>query len=122
MAQTAPGLLLVFLETLVFVGISLAVSTRLPLIANFTITFAVFVLGHLTPQLVHSNEFEPVVFVGTLIATVLPVLDYFNVYAGIAGGKQVPWDYLGIATLYCALYCSITLLLALALFEDRDLA
>ncbi|MCA9263072.1 MAG: ABC transporter permease subunit [Planctomycetales bacterium] len=122
LALTAPGLWLIFLECLVFIGISLAISTRLPLMANFVVSFAIFALGHLTPQLVHSNAFEPVVFIGTLIATILPVLDYFNVYAGIAGGKQITPEYLGVATLYCALYCSIMMLLALALFEDRDLA
>ena len=42
--------------------------------------------------------------------------------AAVAAGKEVPLDYLAWAAVYCLLYSSIALLLALALFEDRDLA
>ena len=40
----------------------------------------------------------------------------------MAGGVSVPWNYLGWALLYCLLYCGAMMLLALILFEDRDLA
>ena len=119
-----PGLVLAFLETLVFIAISVAISTRLPMLANVSICFAVYALGHLTPLIVQSNlnRFEPVVFIGKLIATILPVLDHFNIQAAIASGVPVPMSYLGIALVYCAIYCAIALVVALAMFEDRDLA
>jgi hypothetical protein len=34
----------------------------------------------------------------------------------------VPWSYLGWAALYSALYSAVALLVALVLFQDRDLA
>ena len=68
------------------------------------------------------EAFEPVVFFGQLIATIVPVLDHFNVQAALTGGAVVPLSYLGWAFLYCLLYAGIALLLALVLFEDRDLA
>jgi hypothetical protein len=34
----------------------------------------------------------------------------------------VPWIYLGWAALYAALYSALALLVALILFQDRDLA
>jgi hypothetical protein len=34
----------------------------------------------------------------------------------------VPWNYLGWAALYAALYSTVALLVALVLFQDRDLA
>ena len=52
----------------------------------------------------------------------LPVLNDFNIQAAIAGGREVPAAYLGVAFVYCLLYATIAMLLALALFEDRDLA
>ncbi len=124
MVKLVPGLLLSFLETLVFVAISVAISTRLPLLANISICFAIYAFGHLVPLLVQAGEgnLETVKFVAQFIATVLPVLDHFNIQAAIATGKGVPLTYLGLATLYCGLYCGMALLLALALFEDRDLA
>jgi ABC-type transport system involved in multi-copper enzyme maturation permease subunit len=126
MVQTAPGLALAFMETAVLAAISVAISTRLPMMANFILCFSIYVLGHLTPLMVQSavvNEaFEPVVFVGRLIATVFPVLENLNIQAAIAGGEEVPLVYLGWAFVYSLIYGVIAMLLALALFEDRDLA
>ena len=126
MVQTVPGIVLAYLEVLVIAALSVAISTRLPMIANFIICFAVYVLGHLTPLLVQSQvvaeQLPPVVFFGRLIATVLPVLDHFNIQASVAAGVPVPLVYLAWSLVYCALYSSVAMLLALTLFEDRDLA
>jgi len=64
----------------------------------------------------------PVIFLAQMLATVLPVLDHFNIQANIAAGKQVPIDYVGWAFVYCALYSAVAMLIALTAFEDRDLA
>jgi hypothetical protein len=69
---------------------------------------------------VGQNEF--VSFFGQLVSLVLPMLDVFNIQAAVAGGKQVPLDYLGWALLYCVIYSTVAMLFALILFEDRDLA
>ena len=126
MVQVAPGLVLAFLEMLVMAALSVAISTRLPALANFIISFSIYVLGHLTPLMVQSqvvaDQLPPVVFFGRLIATVLPVLDHFNVQASVAAGVTVPLTYMAWALVYCALYSSVAMLLALTLFEDRDLA
>lgn len=126
MVQIVPGLALVYFEALVIAALSVAISTRLPALANFLICFAIYVLGHLTPLLVQSqvvaDQLPPVVFFGRLIATVLPVLDHFNIQASVAAGAEVPAVYLGWSLLYCALYSGAAMLLALTLFEDRDLA
>jgi hypothetical protein len=53
---------------------------------------------------------------------VLPVFENFDMKPAIAGGVEVPWEYLGTALVYCILYCTVAMLLALTLFEDRDLA
>ncbi|HEX6985997.1 MAG TPA: ABC transporter permease subunit, partial [Planctomycetaceae bacterium] len=50
--QVAPGLVLIFLEVAVLGAISVAISTRLPMVVNMTTCFAIFVVGHLTPILV----------------------------------------------------------------------
>jgi ABC-type transport system involved in multi-copper enzyme maturation permease subunit len=126
MVQVTPGLVLAFLEMLVMASLSVAISTRLPALANFIISFSIYVLGHLTPLMVQSQvvaeQLPPVVFFGRLIATVLPVLDHFNVQASVAAGVSVPITYLAWALVYCALYSGVAMLLALTLFEDRDLA
>jgi hypothetical protein len=124
MVQIVPGLVLGFLETVVLASISVAVSTWLPMLANFLICAFIYAAGHLTPLIVQSSlgRFEPVQFVGQLVATVFPVLDHFSVQAAVSSGVPVGWEYLAVASLYAALYSTAALLLALALFEHRDLA
>jgi ABC-type transport system involved in multi-copper enzyme maturation permease subunit len=119
-----PGLVLAFLETIVLAALSVAISTRLPMLANFIICFSIYVLGHLTPLIVQSSvgKFPPVRFVAELLSTVLPILDHFNIQAAVSTGATVPYDYLGWTLLYSMLYGVMALLLALVLFEDRDLA
>jgi ABC-type transport system involved in multi-copper enzyme maturation permease subunit len=124
MIGIVPGLALSFMETVVLTAISVAISTRLGMLPNLVICGAIYVLGHLGPLIAQSsvgqNEF--VAFFGQLIALILPVLDHFNIQAAVAGGVRVPPDYLAWAGLYCVLYSAVAMLLALILFEDRDLA
>lgn len=124
MVYTVPGLLLAFMETIVLAAISVAISTRLPLLANFVICMAVYLLGHLTPLIVQSSmgQFVFVQFFGQLVATILPNLDSFRTEAAVAAGLPVPWIYLVGSFAYCVVYSVIAMLLALVLFEDRDLA
>jgi len=124
MVQIVPGLALAFLEAMVLASISVAISTRLSMMPNLIICASIYVLGHLVPTLASSavGKLEYVPFVAGLLATILPVLDHFNIYAAISTGKEVPWTYVGWAALYCVLYSTVAMLVALLLFEDRDLA
>ncbi|NIL98430.1 MAG: ABC transporter permease, partial [Planctomycetales bacterium] len=122
--RMVPGLVLAFMETIVLAAISVAISTRLSMLANLTICTAIYVVGHLLPLLVQSGvgEFAIVEFMGQLFATILPVLEHFNIYGAVAAGKEVPLSYLGWVGVYTLVYVTIAMLLALALFDDRDLA
>ena len=121
-----PAIFLAFLEVIIFVAISVAISTRFGILTNFLICFSIYVLGHLTPLIVQSNEvvqsFELVVLFSQIISIIFPVLDHFDVQAAINTNRDVPLDYLGWAVIYCFLYGTMAMLLALVLFEDRDLA
>lgn len=123
MMQVVPGLVLAFFEAVIMAAISVAISTRLPMLANIVICLSIYVLGHITPLIALSTDktFEGVAFVGTLLATVFPVLDHFNIQPAIASGVHVPLEYLLVSFVYCLLYTSMAMLLGLTLFEDRDL-
>ncbi|MFO0919567.1 MAG: ABC transporter permease [Planctomycetaceae bacterium] len=124
MIQVLPGLVLLFMEVAVLTAVSVAISTRLPMVVNLTTCLAVFVIGHLTPVLVEGsvlkNEF--VAFMARLIATLFPSLESFNMSAAVATGRSIPPEYLGQAGIYCLCYCAAAILMAYILFEDRDLA
>jgi hypothetical protein len=119
-----PGLLLAFFEATILAAISVAVSTRLSMIPNLILCGSIYVLGHLAALIVKSSAGEIVFvrFVGRFIAIVLPVLDHFEIEGAIAGSSVVPNAYLLTAFLYSLLYCTAAMLVALILFEDRDLA
>ena len=119
-----PGLVLAFLESVILAAISVAVSTRLPMLPNLVICGSIYVLGHLAALIVKSaaGEIVFVRFIGKLLSVILPVLDHFEIEGAIAGATSVPMSYLGWALLYSVLYSGAAILLALIFFEDRDLA
>jgi ABC-type transport system involved in multi-copper enzyme maturation permease subunit len=125
--QITPGLALVFMEAAVLTSISVAISTRLPMLANLVICGSIYFLGHLVPILANSavGKLPQVGFIANLLSAVLPVLENFNA-TGIAylepKDGPVPLLYIGLSAVYCLLYCGVAMLLALLLFEDRDLA
>ena len=92
--QIAPGLGLALMETVVLTAISVAISTRLAMMANLVICASIYVLGHLVPILANSavGKNEYVRFVADVQAAIFPVLDNFNISAGISTGQQVPWE------------------------------
>ncbi len=122
--RIVPGLVLAFFEAVVMAAISVAISTRLPMLPNLVICGSIYVLGHLGPLIVRSSvgEIVFVKFIGRLITVVLPVLDHYEIEGAIAGARTVPPDYLLTALLYSSMYCIAAMLLALIFFEDRDLA
>jgi ABC-type transport system involved in multi-copper enzyme maturation permease subunit len=122
--QILPGLALILLEVTIMTSISVAISTRLPMVVNIVTCMTIFIIGHLTPVLVQTvfQKLEPVKFMAQTIATLLPSLEIFNTQAVVATGRIIPANYLGYSALYCAAYCSAAILLAFILFEDRDLA
>ena len=124
MLQVVPGLVLAFMEAVILSAIGVAVSTRLPMLPNLMICASVYVLGHLVPMLVQSamGKFDLVKFMGRFLGAVLPVLDHLSVEPAISADQVVPLVYLAVAAVYCVLYTTVAMLLALLLFEDRDLA
>ncbi len=127
--QVLPGLVLGFMEVTVLTSISVAISTRLPMLANLVVCILIFFLGHLSPVLVeaanaeNSQVNELVGFMAKLFGFVLPGLEFFNAGPSISTGAVIPWvEYVLPALGYCVMYSGAALLFAFLLFEDRDLA
>lgn len=125
--QVMPGLALGFFEVTILTAISIAISTRLPMLVNLVVCILIFFLGHLSPVLVESTSQgqvnELVSFMAQLFAWVLPSLEFFNAGPAISTGAVIPWrGYVLPALGYCVLYSGAALLFAFLLFEDRDLA
>jgi ABC-type transport system involved in multi-copper enzyme maturation permease subunit len=126
MALVVPGLGLAILQTAMLASVSVALSTRLPMLPNLLLTLGVFLVGRFVPALAQSalaQDYATIVsFVAQLIGTVLPVLQHFDSETAIVRGQAVSLLYLASSAAYAVLYCGFALLVALFLFEDRDLA
>ncbi len=125
--QVLPGLALGFFEVTVLAAVSVAISTRLPMLVNLVVCISIFFLGHLSPVLVEATGQgqvnELVSFMARLFAWALPSLEFFNAGPAISTGAVIPWvGYVIPALGYCMLYSGAALLFAFLLFEDRDLA
>jgi ABC-type transport system involved in multi-copper enzyme maturation permease subunit len=127
MLATIPGILLSFFEITVLAAVSVAISTRVPMVVNMVTCFAIFVVGHVTSVIVERGvlKLEVVQFTAKLIATALPNLEVFKTEVSsldtLIPPPAIP-SYLGYAGLYCASFSAAAILLAFILFEDRDLA
>jgi hypothetical protein len=121
---TIPVLGLYFMETMAIGAVAVALATRLPLLANFITCFVIYVIGNLTSPLVASTQGnnELVGFVGKLIAVVVPNLNVFNVQSAVDAGNPIPMIYLAGAFNYLVCFAIAVWMLAMLLFEDRDLA
>jgi ABC-type transport system involved in multi-copper enzyme maturation permease subunit len=127
--QILPGLVLGFFEVSVVTAISVAISTRLPMLANLVVCISIFLLGHLTPVLVEATDQagatrnELIAFMAKVFAWALPSLEFFNAGPAISTGAVIPWTtYVLPALGYCVLYSGAALLFAFFLFENRDVA
>jgi ABC-type transport system involved in multi-copper enzyme maturation permease subunit len=125
--QMLPGLVLGFFEVTVLTAISVAISTRLPMLANFVVCLSIFLLGHLTPVLVEQTSQEGgnelVRFMARLFSWALPSLEFFNAGPAVATGAIIPWqEYVLPALGYCMMYSVAAILFAFLLFENRDVA
>ncbi len=123
-SRTIPGLVMALMQATILSAISVAVSTRLPQLANFAVCFGIYLVGNLTPTLVGSSDqqFEIVRFVAQLIAVVIPILDHFNMQAAIDANNAIPYSLLCGNLVYTGLYVALAMFIALLFFEDRDLA
>ncbi len=124
--QVLPGIALSFLQVCVLAAISVTIATRLPMVVNLVVCFAIFVIGNLTPLMVQQSETaignEYVTFIARLFATILPSLEAFNISAAVSTGAQVPPAYLAMSFVYAVAYAIAIVLFGFILFEDRDLA
>ncbi len=131
--QILPGLALGFMEVTILASISLAISTRMPMLVNLVVCIAIFFLGHLSQVLVDvTNQAGAtdnqlglglVKFMAKLFAWALPSLEFFNAGPSISTGTVIPWvTYVLPALGYCVMYTSAALLFAFLLFENRDVA
>jgi ABC-type transport system involved in multi-copper enzyme maturation permease subunit len=129
------GLVRVFGQVMILLAICTALATRVQFVVNLVICLGIFLIGNLSPIMVHvtdkpENEGNPALqlvrFIAQLFNAVFPSLDAFDMGPAII--RDTPLStvsflgFVGTVLLYALLYTAIAILAGLVLFEDRDLA
>lgn len=122
--RVLPAIVLCLMEIMVMSAISVALSTRVPMVVNLVTCLAIFIVGHLSEALVVGNlgKLELVGFMARLIATFLPAVGVYNVEPKLMTDGAIPSIYLGVAAAYSVAYILASIFAAFLMFEDRDLA
>jgi ABC-type transport system involved in multi-copper enzyme maturation permease subunit len=115
---------LIYVELAVVTAVALLFSTYSSALLATSFTAAVWVAGHFVEDLRTINEVgaSPVTtWVAWLVSWTLPNLALFNVKAEIVHGIAVPAGQVLAAAGYGVAYSAAVLLLAVAIFQRRDL-
>jgi hypothetical protein len=89
---------------------------------NASVCLALFVLGHMMANLVTLSERMGVVarLLVRITATILPNLGNMNIGSSVSLGEVVSWAYIILAAVYSLLYITVGLVIAVALFQERE--
>jgi ABC-type transport system involved in multi-copper enzyme maturation permease subunit len=140
LAGLIPSLLLAWMQISVLAAVSVAISTRVPLVVNLPVVILLYIAGNLTRFLSGAVADHGPIARGTAwtISNVLPYLETFDlrdktVYSRIAlEGTQFAndanavqlatiWASTGTAVAYAAAYALFALSLGMLLFQTREL-
>ncbi len=129
------GVIRVFGEVMILLAVCTALATRVSFVVNLVICLGIFLIGNLSPIMVHvtdkpENQGNPALqlvrFIAQLFNTIFPSLDAFDMGPAII--RDTPLStisflgFVGTVLLYALLYTAISILAGLLLFEDKDLA
>jgi len=116
------GGLLSFAQVTPLAAIAVAVSTRFPLVVNVSFCFFLYVLGHLSSYLsgVFQSAEGGLRLMVSVLYTLTPSLENFNVASSIALGTFLSGRHLSLVMLYALAYTMIGLLVATMLFREKE--
>jgi len=113
---------LIFLAVLVLAAVALAASTRLGPVATLVICTAALLMGLTSDSLLGRwQEGTDVAWLARAAYRALPNIGFFWVADALTAEYTVGADYVGLACLYALLYVGALLLIAVALFQKRQL-
>ena len=115
-----PASILLLFAVLILTALALACSTRPELLPTLAVCSGVLFLGLMSDWL-FLEKTEDGIWWASLLYTVIPNWQNFWLADVLSGKETIPLAYLGQAFLYLIGYSGATLMVALWLFEDREL-
>lgn len=121
--ELAPALVLLFMAVATMATITVALSTRLDMVANLSVCSAIFFLGLISSYLFnHSTDSEFLNFFNRGMYAVLPNWQFFWLADALATQQRIPASYVFSALLYTIFYMTLCSIWAVTMFQNRELA
>ncbi len=118
-----PAAFLIYLELCVLVGVALMFSSFSSPLLSALLSFAIYVIGHLSKDLQLAAQLSNSVMVQAILYAayyILPNLTNFSFIAEAAHGRMVPSQMALSATLYALVYIAILLSAAVLIFQKKN--
>lgn len=115
-----PAILLIYFALLVLQAVAVACSTRLETVATLVVCSGVFLIGLMSDYFFGRADAQGS-FIADALHTIFPNWQLFWMADALADKKTIPWHYVVNTAAYVAGFLVLTLSLAMALFEDREL-
>ncbi len=117
------AVVLIFAELMLVTAVALFFSTFSSPLLSALLTLGLWVAGHFNSDLRHFEtvlDVQPVAWIARVLYYVLPNLAPFDVKAEVVYGVPVALSHVTATLFYAALYISMLLLGAIAIFRQRD--
>ena len=117
------AVLLTMAELMIVTAIAVFFSTFSSPLLSALLTFGLWVTGHFNTDLRNFEavlDVTPVVWLARALYYLLPNLAPFNIRAEVVHGVSVPGPQIALTLAYAAVYISVLLIGAVAIFRRRD--
>ena len=115
--------ILIFFAVAAMSVIAVIFALRFELVANLCICTLLFFVGLISGHIFAADsDYAVINFVCGFFYAVIPNWQFFWLADALAGGRVVPWEYVGLAALYVALYICLGILWAVTVFQTQEAA
>jgi ABC-type transport system involved in multi-copper enzyme maturation permease subunit len=119
----APALLLLFMAVATMGTITVAIASRLDMVANLSICTMIFFLGLISSYLFnHQVDSQLITFINRGFYAILPNWQFFWLADALASQQQIPASYVLWTLLYTVLYMLLCSMWAIVMFQNLELA
>ena len=115
-----PALALIFFAVWTMGTITVALATRFDMVTNLTLCSIIFMLGLVSNYFI-GKESESGYF-WRMIYALVPNWQFFWMADALASKQHIPLSYLSWALIYVTLYMLFCTIIAIAMFQNRELA
>jgi len=118
--EVLPAFVLLLFAVWAMGAITVTLSARLDMVANFCISSILFFLGLISDYFLSGSE--GTFSFAALLYAVIPNWQFFWMADALANNTLIPWTYVIWAAIYIILYICVCSVIAVTLFNDKEVA